>query len=53
MGFFSAVTKTIIETAKLPVVIVQDVFTLGGIGTDHKPYTVEKLEDIKRASEDK
>ena len=54
MGLFSVLIKTAIETVKLPVAIVKDVATIGGIATEHdKTYTEEKLDDIKDASEDK
>lgn len=53
MGLFSAITKVVIDVATLPVDVVKDVFTLGGVCTGRdKPYTVQKLEQIKEDSED-
>ena len=56
MGLFSALVKTAIETVTLPVAIAKDVLTLGNVGAimeeDKRPYTVQKLEKIKKASED-
>lgn len=55
MGLFSAIVKTTIETVTLPVAVVKDVVTLGnsapGIADDPRPYIVQKLDDIKKASE--
>lgn len=53
MGLFGALIKTTVETVKLPVAIAKDVFSLGGVAVDRGSYTVEKLEDIKKAAEDK
>ena len=48
MGFFDALVRTVVNVATLPVDIVKDVATFGGIFTDQeKPYTVQKLEQIK------
>ncbi len=39
--------KAVVEIAKLPVDVVADVVTLGGIATDKsKPYTVKRCERI-------
>jgi hypothetical protein len=53
MGLFSAIIKTAINVATLPVDIVKDAITLGGISTEQdKPYTAQKLDQIKRDAED-
>jgi hypothetical protein len=54
MGLFSALVKVTIDTVTLPVAIIKDVVTLGGVATDQrKPYTVQKLDKIKEDAEDK
>lgn len=53
MSLFSAIVKTAIETVKLPIAVAADVLSLGGVATDRGSFTVEKLKDIKEASEDK
>jgi hypothetical protein len=50
MGLFSAIIKTTIETAKLPLAIVADVVTLGNFGEG--THTGKQLDNIKKASED-
>ena len=50
MGLFSALTGVVIETAKLPLAVVRDAFTLGNVAED-KTFTQQKLEDIKDEAE--
>ena len=53
MGLFSALVKVTIDTITLPVAVVKDVMTLGGVATgEDKPYTVQKLEQIKKDAEE-
>jgi hypothetical protein len=53
MGLFSALTKIVIDVATLPIDIAKDALTLGGIATEQdKPYTLQKLDQIKKDSED-
>lgn len=53
MGIFSALTKIAVDVITLPVDVVKDVFTLGGIATDEeKPYILQKLDQIKKDSEE-
>jgi hypothetical protein len=53
MGLFGKLTAAVIETALLPVEIVKDVVTCGGALTDKKrPYTVDRLKNIKEDLED-
>ena len=47
MGIFGAIIGTVIETAKLPIAIIKDIATLGGVLNEHGSYITEKLEDIK------
>ena len=53
MGIFSAIVKTVIETATLPVAVVKDVVTLGGDSIDGGDcYTTKKVKQIKKAAQD-
>ena len=53
MGLFGKLVRTAVNVATLPVAVVKDVVTLGGIATDnHGSYTAEKLQEIKDESED-
>ena len=48
MKFFGQVVRTVVNTVLLPVAIVKDVCTLGGIATDEpEPYIVQALERLK------
>lgn len=45
--------RTLVNTAVLPVAIVKDVVTLGGVATgEAKPYTAQQLEKIKEEAEE-
>ena len=52
MSFLSKVVKTGIDAIELPVAIVKDVLTLGGVANDghfrngNRTYTGKKLKDI-------
>lgn len=47
MGFFGKLIKAGIDTVSIPVAIVKDVATMGGVLTDQRrPYTIKKLKDI-------
>lgn len=57
MGFLGKLVKATLDTALIPVAVVQDVVTMGGALTDKKePYTVTKtkevIEDVEEAGED-
>ena len=53
MGFLGKLVKGVIDTALVPVAIVQDVATLGGALTDEKePYTTKKLKEVKEDLEE-
>lgn len=53
MSLFGRVVRTAVNTALLPVAVVQDVFTLGGVSRETpKSYIVEQLEKIKEEAED-
>lgn len=52
MGLFSALVRTTVNVALLPVELVKDVVTLGGVSTDQrKPYTLQGLERLKDEAE--
>jgi len=47
MSFFSAVFDAVVDTVALPVAVVKDALTIGGIATEQdKSYTVQQLEKI-------
>lgn len=48
MGLF----KALYEIASVPLAVVKDVVTLGGVMTDEEPYTKQKMEDIEEAWDD-
>ena len=53
MGLFGALIRTVVNVATLPVAIVKDVVTMGGVAVDRdEPYTAEALETLKREAED-
>jgi hypothetical protein len=53
MSILGNILGTIIDTASLPVAIIKDAATLGGVLTDRqKTYTQEKAEDVKEDLED-
>jgi hypothetical protein len=49
MGLFGKLVATAINVATLPVAVVKDVLTLGGVSTkgEFQPYIVDKLKQIK------
>ena len=46
MGFIGGLLKTAVEVVTLPVAVVKDVVTLGGVLVDEDSATVNKLERI-------
>ena len=53
MGLFSALVKIGVDVVTLPIDIVKDIVTIGGISTEqHKPYTLQKLDQIKEDAEE-
>lgn len=47
MSLFGKVVKLVVNVAALPVEVVKDVFTLGGVATENgQPYTVERVKKI-------
>lgn len=53
MGLFGALVRTAVNVVSLPVAVVKDVATLGGVCTgEDEPYTVQKLKQIKDEAED-
>lgn len=48
MKLFGQVVRTLVNVAVLPVAVVKDVYTLGGVATDHGgTYTGEALHKVK------
>jgi hypothetical protein len=48
MKLFGQLVRTVVNTALVPVAVVKDVLTLGGVATgEHKPYTVQQIERLK------
>lgn len=48
MKLFGQIVRTVVNVATLPVAVVKDVVTLGGVATEHgESYTEEKLRQIK------
>ena len=53
MGLFGTLLRTTIHVVTLPVDVVKDVATMGGVLTDERePYTVKKAKKIKEDVED-
>jgi hypothetical protein len=49
MKIFGQVIRTVVNTALLPVALVKDVVTLGGVVDDHgESYTAEAVERLKQ-----
>lgn len=52
MGLFGKIVATAINVATLPVAVVQDVVTLGGVASKSgRSFVVEKLEQIKEEAQ--
>ena len=48
MKLFGQIIRTVVNTALVPVAVVKDVLTLGGIATEQRePYTVQQIEKLK------
>jgi len=49
MGLFGKIVATAINVATIPVAVVKDVITLGGVSTkgEFSPYIADKLKQIK------
>lgn len=48
MKLFGQLVRTVVNVATLPIEVVKDVVTLGGVVTEQrKPYTLQQLEKIK------
>lgn len=53
MKLFGQIVRTVVNVVVLPVAVVKDVVTLGGVATDHGSYTAEQLRKLKdEAAED-
>lgn len=48
MKLFGQLVRTAVNIALLPVAVVKDVVTLGGVASEQqKPYTAQQIEKIK------
>ncbi len=47
MGLFGKLVATAVNVATLPVAVVKDVVTFGGVATENGSYIVDKLKQIK------
>ena len=46
---FGKLLKAVVQVVEIPVAVVKDVVTLGGVATDKRqPYTSEKIDEIKQ-----
>lgn len=53
MSLFGKIVRTAVNVVTIPVDVVKDIATLGGVATDQpKPYVAQKLEKIKEEAED-
>jgi hypothetical protein len=52
MKLFGQLVRTVVNVAILPVAVVKDIVTLGGVASDHGSYTVEQLKKIKDEAEE-
>ena len=49
MSVFGKLFGAAVDVVMLPVEVVKDVATLGGVITDHKePYTISRLKDTQK-----
>jgi hypothetical protein len=48
VSLFGAIVKTVVNVVTLPVAVVKDVVTLGNIASGDEPYTIQKIEQIKK-----
>ena len=53
MKLFGQLVRTAVNMALLPIAVVKDVATLGGVITENgKPYTTEQLQKLKDEASD-
>ena len=53
MKLFGQIIRTAVNVVTLPVAVVKDIMTLGGIITENgRPYTAVKLQQIKDEARD-
>jgi hypothetical protein len=52
MRIFGQIVRALVNVATLPVAVIKDVVTLGGVASDNgEPFIVSKLKQIKREAE--
>jgi len=52
MGFLSKLAKATFDVVTLPVDIVKDVVTMGGVLDNEEPCTIEKLKKVTKSIEE-
>jgi hypothetical protein len=53
MSLFGKLVRTVVNTAALPVAVVQDVVTLGGVSSkEGVSFTLKRLQQLKDEAED-
>lgn len=51
MGFFKGIVKLGINIVSIPVPVVMDIITLGGVQNDHGSYTLKHIQKAKDDAE--
>ena len=47
MKIFGQIVRTVVNVALLPVAVVKDVVTLGGVVIEERPATIKAIEKLK------
>ncbi len=47
MKLFGQIVRTVVNVALLPVAVVKDAVTLGGVVLDERPATIKAIERLK------
>lgn len=51
MKLITQLVRTAVNVMTLPVAVVKDIYTLGGVATERESYIVEKLRQIKEEAD--
>jgi hypothetical protein len=52
MSLFGKLVRTAVNVVALPIEVAKDVVTLGNIASGDRPYTLQRIEQLKREAED-
>ncbi len=52
MKLFGQIVRTVVNVVALPVEVVKDAVTLGNIASGDPPYTVQRLEKLKKEADE-